>query len=507
MTHPRFAIVGSLALCLSAQGCVYHRLRDPQPERAVPEAYSSRAAAAQSSGGGEGSAEGSPSQAEASAISAPWWDQLGDPALDAIIRRTLAVNLSLRAMRARVSQAEAMADIARASRFPQVSFEARFGVGTQRSAFQGNTRTISASASLPVSYEVDLWARRSREAEASRLDAEAMRLDTQAAYITLVASTTEAWFDLRAVRAQRDLLAAQQANNQTYLELVELRFNQGLASAVDVHQQRVQVADADAQLALLEGTEEVLRQRLSILIGEPPSAPFSEAAGTLPDLPAPPDAQFPASLLLNRPDVRAAARRIEARDRGVSVAIAQRLPTIVLQFTPTYGWNTSEIIEPSDNTVPGFDVTRFTGSVHGFTYQAGAQLSVPLFDGFRGRGAVELERARVAEAVETFHDVILRALVEVESALVQERQERVRVEHLQRRIELTAATLDAAQARYREGLSDFLPVLSAIAMHQGAEAALLDARRQLISHRIQLHRALGGTWAEPIIEEAESNTP
>ena len=74
-------------------------------------------------------------------------------------------------------------------------------------------------------------------------------------------------------------------------------------------------------------------------------------------------------------------------------------------------------------------------------------------------------------------------------------------------VEQAGLTVDAAQARYRQGLSDFLPVLSAIAMHQGAEAALLDARRQLISHRIQLHRALGGTWAEPIIAEAESNHP
>ena len=210
---------------------------------------------------------------------------------------------------------------------------------------------------------------------------------------------------------------------------------------------------------------------------------------------------------MNRPDVRAAARRIEASDRRVSVAIAQRLPTIVLQFTPTYSWSDSEIIEPGENSIPGFDASRFTGAVHGFTYQASAQLSVPLFDGFRGRGMVELERARVAEAVENFHDVILHALVEVEAALVQERQERVRLQHLERRLELTAATLDAAQARYRQGLSDFLPVLTAIAMHQGAQAALLDARRQLLSHRIQLHRALGGTWADSLIEEAESNTP
>ncbi len=492
---------------------MYQRLRDPEPARPLPESYSS------SGGQTPGAAEGaSGSQAAGAAAQGPgaastgathdpgthaWWDQLGDPELDAIIRRVMAVNLSLNAARARVRQADALADIARANRFPQIAFEARFNVGTQRSAFQGNTRSINVSASLPVSYEIDLWARRTRESQAARLDAQAMELEAQVAYMTLAASASEAWFDLRSVRAQRELMTRQLANNQTYLELVELRFQQGLASAVDVHQQRLSVADMDAQLALLSGTEEILRQRLSILIGEPPGSPFPQADATLPDIPVPPDARVPASLLMNRPDVQAAARRIEAADRRVSVAIAQRLPTIVLSFTPTYSWATSEIIEPGENTIPGFDASRFTGAVQGFTYQAGAVLSVPLFDGFRGRAMVELERARTAEAVEHFHDVILNALAEVEAALVQERQERVRLTHLERRIELTAATLEAAQARYRQGLSDFLPVLSAIAMHQGAEAALLDARRQLISHRIQLHRALGGTWAAEILETAE----
>ena len=469
---------------------MYGGVTDPEPAREPPPAYSS-------SGGDTGAIP----ERTSSTYDEPWWDDLGDPALDPVVRQVLAVNLSLRAARARVRQADALARQLRSGRFPQVSFQADAGIGTQRNQFSGTLRATSLSASLPVSYEIDLFARRAHDAEAAELDASAARLEVQSAHITLAAEVSEAWFDLRNARAQRELLAAQLETNQTFLGLVELRFNNGLTSAVDVHQQRQQVAGTEAQIAMLDGQEEIIRQRLAILMGMPPGQPFESAAPGVPSLPPPPNAQVPASLLQNRPDIRAAQRRIEAADRRVSSSIAQRLPTITLSFTPSYTWQRTAQVEAA----AGSDLPpqAFEGTVHGFVYQAGARLNVPLFDGFRGRGAVDMSRAQVAEAVENFHEVILRALLEVESALVLERQERIRVQHLERRIELANATLEASQDRYREGLSDFLPVLQSIAIKQGAEVALVDARRQLVSHRIQLHRALGGTWPEEFLRAAE----
>ena len=52
-----------------------------------------------------------------------------------------------------------------------------------------------------------------------------------------------------------------------------------------------------------------------------------------------------------------------------------------------------------------------------------------------------------------------------------------------------------------EGLSDYLPVLAAQQGLYQSEAALLSARRQLISDRIQLARALGGEWMNEFIRD------
>jgi outer membrane protein TolC len=65
---------------------------------------------------------------------------------------------------------------------------------------------------------------------------------------------------------------------------------------------------------------------------------------------------------------------------------------------------------------------------------------------------------------------------------------------LEERAQIANDTLESARDRYRAGLSDFLPVLTALQAEQAAQLDLLTARRQLVAQRIALHRALGGTW-------------
>ncbi|MFW5741555.1 MAG: RND transporter, partial [Myxococcota bacterium] len=59
--------------------------------------------------------------------------------------------------------------------------------------------------------------------------------------------------------------------------------------------------------------------------------------------------------------------------------------------------------------------------------------------------------------------------------------------------------------RYQQGLTDFLPVLTSLQILQSSEQALLTSERQLISHRIQLCRALGGTWTAELDKPAKEN--
>ena len=73
-----------------------------------------------------------------------------------------------------------------------------------------------------------------------------------------------------------------------------------------------------------------------------------------------------------------------------------------------------------------------------------------------------------------------------------------RLELLEEQLDVSRRTLDLAQDRYVQGLSDYLPVLTALSAVQRSEVSIITARRQLISYRIQLCRALGGSWTETL---------
>lgn len=469
---PRRHLAAPLVL-LALGGCLPHgRTENPTPEYPLPERFV---------------APETETAEHAPATDGRWWLRYEDPTLTALIERALASNLSVRARYAAIEQAQALALTAAAQRWPTVS--ATGSIGYSRSVgFFGTNNSYQAQAQLPIQWEVDLFARWRGQAEAAYVDAEASELDAEALALATSAQVADAWYGIVEAQARRTLLAEQNRINETYLELVQLRFEQGLSSAVDVHQQRQQAALSRSRLALVDGEIELLRQQLAVLVGSPPSELGMLPATTeLPELGNAPAPGVPASVIWGRPDVRAAQARVRAADWRIGSAIASRLPSVRLNVTPGYSWQRNEI---QGSALGGGSPS----SVSGFTFNAGATLTVPLFDGFAGRGAVRQQEAVLQTQVEQLSQTVLTALVEVESAIVREAQQRTNVTLLTERAQIAAETLEAARDRYRAGLSDFLPVLTALQAEQAAQLDRLTAERQLVAQRIALHRALGGTW-------------
>ena len=298
--------------------------------------------------------------------------------------------------------------------------------------------------------------------------------------MTLVGQVAEAWFNLVEFRAQVELAQSQIASNQTALELVELRFEQGLASALDVYQQRQLLVGSQAQLPLAEARLDLARHQLAILRGEPPRSALELPKSELSNPPPLPTTGLGADLLERRPDLRAAALRVAAADYRVAAAIANRLPGI--RLSATTGFNAFWDSNPFSNWV----------------WSLAAGLTAPLFDGGRLSAEQERSEAVMKELVASYGQTLLVALREVEDALVQEDAQRRHLEHLQMQTEVASAALREARGRYAAGLSDYLPVLTALSSHQTAQRSELSARRLLLSHRIQLHRALGGHWTREL---------
>lgn len=487
MADGRTGVLAAAAVIgVCSAGCMpYGRSAAPEPPPDFPARYGAAAGPAPHA---PGVPPALPSPAPPRA-SEGWWQAFADPALSQLIERALAANLDLHVAFARVDQARAMAVQAAAPRWPQVGLQGQASWNRSVNAFIGDQAdTTSLRASVPVSYEVDWFARNAASAEAADLDASAARADVEAAAVTLAAQVAEAWFDVVEARARRMVLAEQLRINETFLELTLLRFRQGLASALDTNQQRQQLAATRAQIELIEVREHLAENRLAVLLGDSRLAsPYHPQRTELPALPPPVGPGLPADLLVQRPDVRAAARRLEAADERVAFALAGRLPALLISASPGYSWTNFE--GPTD---------MFGGTSHGLEYNAGATLSLPLFDGFLRSGQIDQSRARLRETLFGYQRTLQQAVLEVEAALAQERDQREHIVLLDQQLAAARDTLDSARDRYRQGLSDFLPVLTALQAVQQTELALVGAHRQLLAFRVQLYRALGGTWTQAI---------
>lgn len=417
-----------------------------------------------------------------------WWNDFGDPELTRLVDAMFADNLQLRAAWARLRQGAALARQASSGKWPQIDLQASAGRSENRvnlpSIGQQTFSSNSFQVSVGAGYEVDVWNKVASNAAAARLDVAAGRDEIESLAMSMVAQLTEVWFELVHARAQRTLLNNQLDTNKVYVELTELRFGQGQASALDVYQQQQQVLQIQATLALVEASIAANQQALAVMVGKPPQMWAAGDLAALPELPPPPGTGVPADLLVRRPDVRAAQKRVEAADYRVAAAVADRLPGLRLMGALSLqNANLGDLI-----ATPLYSII---GSV-----------TAPLFDGGRRKAEVDRNRAVVEEQLANFGQVLLSAMLEVEQSLVFERQQRLHIIELVQQVDVSGKALREARERYRQGLIDYLPVITALQAQQRTELALLSAQRQLVSYRIQLYRALGGSWTAELVAPA-----
>jgi NodT family efflux transporter outer membrane factor (OMF) lipoprotein len=425
----------------------------------------------------------------------PWWFSFQDPALDALVDQALADNLDLAQAWARLEQATALARRTASGLWPEIAIEV--GVRKGQSNFSGGDRlgtfsitTESFPVTIGAAYEVDLWKRIASQKRGAVLDMIATRQDVDAMAMTLAAQVTEAWFGFLEQGTQTRLLVEQQATGRTFLELTRLRFSQGLASALDVYQQRQQLAATRAEVPLVESRKEVFRHQLAVLVGVPPLALVPPEREELPGLPPLPPTGLPVDLLTRRPDVRSAHLRLAAADHRVASAVADRLPALRIGGQTGYeSRNLDELELLFDNWI----------------WSIFANITWPIFDGGRRKAEVDRNKAVVKERLGAYGQVVLLALREVEDSLIQERKQAAFVIELERQAKLARDTLREARMRYANGLSDYLPVLAALESLQTVERSQIVAQRQLLSYRVQLYRALGGAWMHALEPPADSS--
>lgn len=412
-----------------------------------------------------------------------WWEAFKDEALNRLIEKALENNPTLLATWDRLRQAEETAVRDGAPRFPFLNGNSN----ASRSRTNTNIQTDRFAVGLSVAYELDLWGRVRAFGSAARFDAQSSQEDLTAAAITLSSQMAKTWYNLLEQRGQLALLEKQISTNEKVLQLVTLRFRQGVAGAADVLRQKQLVEQTRGNTKDVRAQIGTLTHQLAILLGKPPKSLVIPDDPVLIQLPPLPNTGLPGELIQRRPDVQAVFYQVQAADARVAAAIAERFPRIDLAGSITTNL-TPTLTGGAFATAPGGLFANWLATVS-------AQIVAPIFNAGARAAQVDLTKATRSEVLHNYEFTVLQAFQEVENALIQEAQQREKTSSLEEQFHIATQVIERLRARYLNGATAYLDVLNALNSQQELERQILTARRTLIDFRVDLAKALAGGWS------------
>lgn len=408
---------------------------------------------------------------------ADWWAAWGDPLLTNLLERGTAANLTLAQAQARLGQSRATLAAARAALSPSLGLS---GSASRSKTYDPDESRTAVRAGADAGWELDLFGRNRRSAEAAAADLEASGLSLEDARLSLRAEIALDYVALRLAQESLEIARSNLAAEVESADVARAKGRSGFTAGADVSAADAGIATARAALPVREAAVSAAARALEQLLAAPPFALEDELAapGPIPVAPAPP-AAAPADLLARRPDVRRAEASLHAATARVGAARAARYPGVNLAAGASLS---------SDSLSDWSDALK--------TLSFGPSVSLPLFQGGALAAAEDRARAVAEEALFAYRDAVLGAVHEVQRDWTDLAAERARSDDLAAAVRADEEALEAALALYRAGEGDYTTVLVRRTALLSASLALAQHRASLADLSISLFKALGGAPAE-----------
>jgi NodT family efflux transporter outer membrane factor (OMF) lipoprotein len=502
----RLALLSSACTMLALPGC----MMGPNftvPHSDVPPSYTEDEA----SGG---------AYATTDSVNPQWWTTFNDPDLTRLETLAVAQNLDVQIATERLMEAEAQAQIEGAVLYPSLSGAASytrespskegiFGLfaspGGGASTNAGSVANGSASAAggggisaqvgafniyqygLQAQYDLDLWGKNRRTAEAAVAHARSSEEARRAALLNVQAAVATDYIQLRSSETQ---IGINQRNLDAANQLVQLtteRQQAGLTTSLDVANAKATAASIQAEVPSFIARRDALIGQIGLLLGETPDGLPADLVTAAPTPLTPPNVPvgLPSQLLTRRPDVREALQDLHQATAEVGVAEAQFYPDINLSASASL------------QALQFKDLNQWSA----LTYAMGPDITLPLFEGGQLRGQLKLEKATERETAISYAKTVLTAFTQVNTALTDYAQEHDALDALNIDVQQSDIALDLAEDQYKQGLSDYLTVLNAQESYLQAQQRQAQSVERMGTDLVSLYQALGGGWEQTYPEE------
>lgn len=423
-----------------------------------------------------------------------WWEVFKDDFLNTMEQNAIKNSPTLYAALERVFHARALANVSRANLFPQVNLNPSYTNTMFLTKFQGpiaqtnptlgniedklfRIHDITYALPLDLSYQLDLWGTYRGQYDSAVYTAQAEAEAYCVALLTLTTDLASAYYQLRALDAQLDMLQSTITVRKNAYEVNQARWDAGLVNYTDVTRAALEFTNAEAQFDDAQRSRNIQENRIAVLLGVPASL-FEIAHDSLKDPPPQVPASMPSTVLLQRPDVALAEREMAAQHALIGVAYAAFFPQISL--TGSLGF-----LSP--------DLRAFLTS-RSRLWALGASAAQTIIDGGRNFANLDAAWASFLETTGNYQNTVLVAFQEVEDSLSNIEWQAKQYDHLQKSVESAKLTTKLSSERYFRGLVNYLDVVDSERAELEVEITAINLLGQRYLSTIQLIKAIGGLW-------------
>lgn len=411
------------------------------------------------------------------AVDIGWRAFFKNPELQEVIATALANNRDLKTITLQVEEARALYDIQSADRLP--SLNATASESRSRALLTSSTpinRTVYQVGLSVTAFELDLFNRVKNLSAAALAQFMATEEARRSAQILLVGEVAKSWLTERTLYEQVQLATRTLEGRQASFDLVKKRFDAGITNALELRQSDTLVQSARVSLLALKRQHALSVNALQVLVGKQIQTSESNQSLAKQEMLATIGAGLPSELLTQRPDIRAAEQRLRAMQANIAAARAAFFPRIALTAgVGTASTDLSSLFNSGQNT------WSFVPSV-----------SLPIFDSGRNKANLKVAEVRSEIAVTSYEKTIQVAFREVADALAARATLNDEADAQQAVQKSQSERLVLAQARYKNGIANYLEVLDAERELFTAEQQLLQTKLLNLTNAIDLYRALGG---------------
>lgn len=424
------------------------------------------------------------------AIVVKWWSEFNDPVLDSLIEKARQHNLDINSAVANFQASRAVLKRTKLDRLPTITAGGEYTrTRAGENVFSpGESPTYNSyNASLDAFWEVDAFGRVSNRIKGAYANSQQALADMNGVYISIFAEVATHYLELKGVQYLHDIASRNLLGQKETYELTLKLSEAGKSNSLDVSRALAQLEATRASMPPLEARIEVLKNSLSVLLGEVPGSLDSSVVKKqpLPSLPESIGLGNIKDMLRRRPDVRLAEAQLKEQIAQYNISVAELYPSI--EFGGSIGFS-------------AVDFSNF-GTNKSFTWSVFPRISWAAFNLGRVKQQIQREDARTLAAVNQYEKTVLQGLEEIKTSLSNYTNELKRREILRTSAKASADAAQFAKQRYNAGLDNFIDYLSADHALLEAENALALSEISSATSLVAIYKALGGGWE--IISEKE----